>query len=74
MIMTGTVEVELSSAVWRKSSRSGGGSNCVEIAMLGSRAVAVRDSKNPTGSVLLFTSAQWAAFLHGVRGGDFESE
>ena len=35
-------------ATWRKSSRSGSESNCVELASTG----AVRDSKNPTGPTL----------------------
>jgi hypothetical protein len=40
---------DLSAAVWRKSSRSGGnGGACVELASVG----AIRDSKNPTGPVL----------------------
>lgn len=40
---------DLSAAVWRKSSRSGGeGGNCIELAWVG----AVRDSKNPDGAHL----------------------
>jgi len=40
---------DLSTATWRKSSRSGGNNGaCVELANLG----AIRDSKNPTGSEL----------------------
>jgi Domain of unknown function (DUF397) len=40
---------DLSGAIWRKSSRSGGnGGACVELANVG----AVRDSKNPTGPAL----------------------
>jgi hypothetical protein len=40
---------DLSEAVWRKSTRSGGnGGACVELANLG----AIRDSKNPTGPTL----------------------
>jgi hypothetical protein len=59
-----TYTVDLSHAVWRKSSRSGGGNNanCVEIAYPGSVA-AVRDSKNSAGPVLAFASPAWATFL-----------
>ncbi|WP_327048120.1 DUF397 domain-containing protein [Microbispora sp. NBC_01189] len=34
--------------------------------------IAVRDSKDPEGPALLFTPAEWAAFLDGVRAGEFE--
>lgn len=56
--------VDLSGAVWRKSSRSGGASNtnCVEVAFAGS-AVAVRDSKNPGAATLAFPAVQWSFFL-----------
>lgn len=65
--------MDLHSARWRKSSRSSGGGNgdCVEVADLG-EAVAVRDSKHPEGTALIFTSAEWMAFLAGVKGGEFD--
>lgn len=53
---------------WRRSARSYGTGNCLEVAALGQRVV-VRDSKNPTGAVLRITSAQWNAFVAGVRSG-----
>lgn len=46
---------------WRKSSHSGDQGACVEMATA-SDAVAVRDSKDPTGPVLRFPGAAWTAF------------
>ena len=62
--------MDLSHTVWQKSTQSGLNS-CVEVAQLGCE-VAVRDSKNPDGPVLLFTISEWEVFLAGVRDGEFE--
>jgi Domain of unknown function (DUF397) len=63
--------VDLSRAVWRKSTRSGT-NGCVEVA-LDTTEVAVRDSKQQgSGPVLLFTAHEWDAFLAGVRNGEFD--
>ncbi len=49
-----SITVDLSRARWRKSSFSGGGgSNCVEVADAG-QVIAVRDSKDAPGPVLVF--------------------
>jgi hypothetical protein len=65
-------EFDLSGTIWRKSSFSGAPQqNCVEVAELGGGWTAVRDSKDPAGSALVFTPAEWAAFLQGVRAGEF---
>jgi hypothetical protein len=54
--------------VWRKSSYSGnGGSNCVEVARNLDGIVAVRDSKNPDGRVLLVSRDEWASFITRLR-------
>lgn len=68
--MIDKLKVDLSGAEWRKSVNSGDG-ECVEVAMTRD-AVGVRDSKNATGSVLVFTHGEWSAFLAGVKGGEFE--
>ena len=54
--------VDLTSATWRKSSRSGNVGNCVEVATNLADVVAVRDSKDTPGPVLTFAPAQWATF------------
>jgi hypothetical protein len=58
----GMPELDLSRAVWCKSTHSGGNGSCVEVADLG-HAIAVRDSKNPDGPKLFVTSKQWQSFL-----------
>ncbi|MEV4243547.1 DUF397 domain-containing protein [Streptosporangium canum] len=65
------ISPDLSGAEFRKSSYSGGGDNCVEVATNLPGVVAVRDSKDPSGPVLTFTSAVWRDFLKGIRDGDF---
>ncbi|HUD78391.1 MAG TPA: DUF397 domain-containing protein [Streptosporangiaceae bacterium] len=60
------------SAPWIKSSRSGPtGGNCVEIAFLAGGAVAMRNSRDTDGPALVFTAAEWEAFLGGARDGEF---
>jgi hypothetical protein len=66
------MNMDLSRAEWRKSSRSNNGGNCVEVASNLPEVVAIRDSKDPHGSRLLFTPAEWDAFTAGVREGEFD--
>ena len=70
--------MDLTGAVWRKSSfSSGNGGACVEVAIVpgateGSASlVALRDSKNPAGPALLFTPGEWREFTRAVRHGEF---
>ena len=61
--------MDLSAFVWEKSVRSGS-NGCVEVAFLDDH-VALRDSKNKDGAILVFTSKEWDAFLGGVSDGQF---
>ncbi|MEW2354532.1 DUF397 domain-containing protein [Spirillospora sp. NPDC029432] len=58
---------DLTRARWRKSSYSGSGNQCVEVAALAGGRRAVRDSKDPSGPALRFTPDQWRALLEGIR-------
>lgn len=73
MIETKGLRVNLTRAVWVKSTRSSGNcDNCVEVAFVDG-AIAVRDSKDPHGPALIYTHDEWDAFLHGVKGGEFDN-
>jgi hypothetical protein len=54
---------------WRKASASGF-SGCVELAPF--NGILVRDSKNPDGPVLAYTVEEVAAFIDGVKKGEFD--
>jgi hypothetical protein len=56
-------------ADWQKSSySSANGGNCVEVAGDGAGVVAVRDSKDPAGPALVFSPADWSAFIASLKG------
>ena len=61
-------EIDLSRAVWQKSSYSSQSGNCVEVARNLPGLVAIRDSKSPDGPSLLVSPETWRAFLLTLRG------
>jgi Domain of unknown function (DUF397) len=58
------------SPVWIRS-RFCEASACVEAARIGDH-IAVRDSKNPDGPILMFDRDEWETFVAGVQVGDFQ--
>lgn len=76
---------DLSHAQWRKSSYSGANGSCVEVApvpgtvaggtVAGCSAelggvIAVRDSKDRRGPVLVLTARQWRSLTAGIKAGE----
>lgn len=64
---------DLSAAIWRKSLRSGGATNCVEVAGGLPLNVAVRDSKDPAGPTLTFAFGTWDTFTARVKNGSYNN-
>lgn len=59
--------MDVTSAVWRKSSYSGdNGGTCIEVGTAGP-AVAVRDSNDQTGPQLAFPTATWKTFIERLK-------
>jgi hypothetical protein len=58
-------------AAWRKSRRSIGNGECVEVARLAG-TVAVRDSVDPRGAVLQYSAGSWRSFLAAAKKGSFD--
>jgi len=68
----GMPAAELSGAMWRKSSISNSQGACVELAKVGTDEFAVRNSRNPNGPALIYTRAEIAALIEGVKLGEFD--
>lgn len=65
---------QLSMLPWQKSRRSSPSGNCVELAPLpGEAGVAMRNSRDPEGPVLVYTVKEIEAFILGARDGDFDN-
>jgi hypothetical protein len=66
---------DLSRVQWRVSSRStNGGGNCVEAGPLndGTGRVVLRHSQHPDGPVIIYTGAEWDAFVAGAKDNEFD--
>lgn len=61
-----SMAVRVTGLVWRKSSHSGGGNDCVEVALTGD-GTAVRDSKDPGGGAFAVSASGWRGLLAAVR-------
>ncbi|HEX5540687.1 MAG TPA: DUF397 domain-containing protein [Micromonospora sp.] len=72
MAVNEAVDSALPEVAWHVSTKSDGGSgNCVEAGPVldGSGRVAVRDSKDRTGVVMIYSATDWATFLTALKAG-----
>ncbi|MFF1604836.1 DUF397 domain-containing protein [Streptomyces mirabilis] len=64
-------ELDFSTVTWEKSPFSGGNDNCVEFGVIGD-LVAMRDSKRPEQTPLVYTRSEIGALLAGAKAGAFD--
>lgn len=64
--------VEIGRLQWRKSTYSESVNDCVEVTDWPGGGKAVRDSKNTHLPALVFSASEWAAFIRGVKDGQFD--
>jgi Domain of unknown function (DUF397) len=71
-IYNGISATRLDGAVWRKSERSNSQGACVELARLDSTTVAMRNSRDPEGTALIYPADAVRAMVSALRAGDFD--
>lgn len=57
---------------WLKARSSTANGHCLEVAAAVGN-IAIRDSKDPDGPILIYTPPEFRAFLDGARNGEFDS-
>jgi uncharacterized protein DUF397 len=72
-ITNGVSADQLRVACWLKSTASNPSGECVEVAELTGGVIAIRNSRDPGGPALIYTRTEVAAFLAGVKSGNFDT-
>jgi hypothetical protein len=63
---------ERESLAWLKAHSSTANGQCVEVASAVGN-IAIRDSKDPDGPILVYSASEFRAFLDGARNGEFDT-
>lgn len=62
----------LKGAAWRKSQRSNSQGACVELARLDRATVAIRNSRDPRGTALVYPAGAVRALVSALKSGQFD--
>ncbi|AUH40547.1 DUF397 domain-containing protein [Streptomyces sp. CMB-StM0423] len=60
-------------ARWQKAKSSDALNDCIEVARLTQNEYAIRNSRFPDGPALIYTQAEFDAFVDGVGKGEFSN-
>jgi hypothetical protein len=71
-IHNGISAAQLAGATWRKSQRSNSQGACVELARLDAGTVAMRNSRDPQGTALIYSATAVRAMVSALRSGEFD--
>ena len=71
-IQNGISAALLEGATWRKSQRSNSQGACVEMARLDAATVAMRNSRDPQGTALIYPASAVRAMVGALRAGEFD--
>ena len=69
-LYNGMPSESLGSEGWRKPWSGGNGASCVEAMKLPDGRIALRQSTDPQGPALLYTTDEMAAFIQGAKTGE----
>lgn len=67
-------EFDTAAARWERTVREDGTPAALEIGYADNGLVALRMADEPEGDLLIYTPAEWKAFVEGVRDGEFDIE
>jgi hypothetical protein len=71
-IQNGISAALLEGATWRKSQRSNSQGACVELARIDAATVAMRNSRDPQGTALIYPASAVRAMVGALRAGEFD--
>lgn len=67
-------QFDTAAAKWQRTTNLDGSPGKLEIGFADNGLVALRYADEPDGTILIYTPAEWDAFVEGVKDGEFDIE